>query len=591
MMASMRLYIFRAGKAWAGSRFHRDEKGIALALAIAAMLVLTLVLTSVIFLTSSSARDAHRTNAGQKAYNLAQAGISSALAVLNSNYPASVFPGPSNLLSSAGCPCTSQYATGSVVWNGSLNPAPATAEWRYEWDLTATGSVKNPTGPSANITRKVTAVVPVVIPDTTSIDPSQSTLNWIYGRGITFGQSVIVKSPVFATGDLTLAGTATIGETIPADAAGNPARPNKVNVTGNVLQNNVGSNQNHIGHVDTTTDPAGQLERVYVGGQCKIGNGSLHACTFNSTAGGADWIFRQSATQSTVDAPSFSCCTGVAGLTYANPVTQTTPPGNVVPFWYQNANLGPNTPCYVYYSTGTIPSPLTFDRQGVAQTAVGADNVLDQSATAGRPAFDLTPASAAYDCESQNGQHQLGWNGTNAVFHGIQPGHLKVWGTIFIDGSVTSTANPAIYEGIGALIMTGTFLMSNQQELCVAVTGSNCDTSFAWDPNKAGLFIFAGGDFTTDRSLQQTNANGSGVSIEMKKAQYQGGLFARGIIDASVTGTVVDGPMISAYTDVFAGQSGILTFPPLLFPTSGSSGFSGPLPLARLLTPRQFGGG
>src|SRR2546425_614984 len=94
MMALMRLYLFRAGKAWAGSRLQRDERGIALALSIAAMLVLTLVLTSVIFLTSSSARDAHRTNAGQKAYNLAQSGISSELAILFSNYPTSTFKFP-----------------------------------------------------------------------------------------------------------------------------------------------------------------------------------------------------------------------------------------------------------------------------------------------------------------------------------------------------------------------------------------------------------------------------------------------------------------------------------------------------------------
>ena len=49
--------------------------------------------------------------------------------------------------------------------------------------------------------------------------------------------------------------------------------------------------------------------------------------------------------------------------------------------------------------------------------------------------------------------------------------------------------------------------------------------------------------------------------------------------------------MVSAYSDVAAGQGGELSFPSISFPTSGSSGFTGPLPLPRLLAPRNFGGG
>ena len=83
----------------------------------------------------------------------------------------------------------------------------------------------------------------------------------------------------------------------------------------------------------------------------------------------------------------------------------------------------------------------------------------------------------------------------------------------------------------------------------------------------------------------------AGNVIEIKKGQYQGGLFSASNIDASVTGTVVQGPMVSAYGDVSTWQGGELSFPSISFPTSGSSGFTGPLPLPRLLAPRQFGGG
>ena len=56
-------------------------------LAIVTMLVLTIALTTVMFMTAAGARDAHRSNAGQKASALAESGINNALAVLNANYP------------------------------------------------------------------------------------------------------------------------------------------------------------------------------------------------------------------------------------------------------------------------------------------------------------------------------------------------------------------------------------------------------------------------------------------------------------------------------------------------------------------------
>jgi hypothetical protein len=80
------------------------------------------------------------------------------------------------------------------------------------------------------------------------------------------------------------------------------------------------------------------------------------------------------------------------------------------------------------------------------------------------------------------------------------------------------------------------------------------------------------------------------VGIEIFKGQFQGGLLSANTVDASVTGSVVQGPMVSAYADVSAGQSGVLSFPAIAFPSSGTDGFTGPLPLPELLPPRQFGG-
>src|SRR4051794_1612093 len=91
----------RLGAAW--RRLLHDEEGIALVLAILIMLVLTISLTAVMFITAAAARDAHRTNAGQKASALAESGINNALAVLNANYPGTVgYPGDNRLLTT--CP-------------------------------------------------------------------------------------------------------------------------------------------------------------------------------------------------------------------------------------------------------------------------------------------------------------------------------------------------------------------------------------------------------------------------------------------------------------------------------------------------------
>src|SRR4051812_23676198 len=69
----------RVVSAW--GRLLHEEEGIALILAIVTMVVLTAMLTAVIFLTAAGARDAQRTNAGQKASALAESGINNALAV------------------------------------------------------------------------------------------------------------------------------------------------------------------------------------------------------------------------------------------------------------------------------------------------------------------------------------------------------------------------------------------------------------------------------------------------------------------------------------------------------------------------------
>jgi Tfp pilus assembly protein PilX len=592
----------------------RDERGIALIMALGIMFVLTIALGTTIFLTAAAARDAHRTNAGQKAYAFAEAGLNNAIAVLNTNYPGTtIYPGNGNLLlsttltspvttlpasttvnvastagynsgsntisfgSSGAVTCTgitstsftgciggfagtypagtvvaraNSFGANSVAWYGSLVNVPTNPKWKWEWDLTAFGRVKNPTGPTADLVRKATAVVPVVIPDSTSVNPGTTSIDWVYGLGdVTFSNSVNVAARVYAGHDIKLLNSATIDETIPASLT----LPAQKNVIAAEHDLNLGSPQNQVGHVHGTADPANDLGEIHVGNQCESqANPTGHACAWGATD--KIWGVTHDSVMPTFTKPTLTCCSPIGSATPPNP--------SYMGFWYLNAGLGPKSPCATF--TGT---PLTFD----------TDNSINESVYSRSTPFDLT--GAAYSCTSADGQTKLAWNGTT----------LTIKGTVFIDGSATSSSRVGKYVGKGTIILSGLYSMGNQTALCVNLASpSNCDTSANWDADTNALVIVADG---VDASHLSTALPAPGTSISIQKGNFQGLLLGYGNIDASVAGTVVMGPIVSVYGVVNAGQTGTLQFPPITFASSGTDGLTGPLPLPQLLSPIQFGGG
>jgi Tfp pilus assembly protein PilX len=598
-------------------RLQHDEEGIALVLAILIMLVLMIVLGTVIFMTAAAARDAHRSNAGQKASALAESGLNNALAVLNANYPGiTIYPGNGNLLLSTtltapvtlpastinvastlgyntgtntisvgpsrvvtctGITATSftgctggvagTYATGtsvaratasgsgSTIWSGTLVNVPSNPSWKWQWQLTSSGRVPNPTGPAADVVRTTTAIVPVIIPDSASVDPGTSAVDWIYAlNDITFGQSVIVAAPVYTGHDLTLTNTSTISETIPASLT-QPARPNRIAVGHDLTLVNP---QNSVGHVNGTADPANDLAEVHVGHLCSSKNNPTpHACVWGATDKIWGVIHDNVIPPDFITVPTLTCCAPVA---WAVPADGTSHPASpsYMGFWYLNAGLGPRTACAT--TSGTPPN---FDT---------GDNTINQSAYAQGSPFDIT--GATYSCTSADGKTMLAYDATSRT--------LTVKGTIFIDGSARSSATNAKYVGKGTIILSGIYSMANNTVLCVNLNGSgnSCDATAPWDADTTAMAIVADGldPMTSD-------------SIDIKKGNFQGLLLGNGNVDASVSGTLVIGPMVSVYGNVLAGQSGILQFPPISFASSGTSGLTGPLPLPQLLSPINFGGG
>jgi hypothetical protein len=539
-----------------------DESGIALVMALGIMLVLTIGLTTTIYLTSSSQRHAHHSNAGQKAYALAEAGLNNAVAVLNAHYPSTTtYPGdtpPGTFLPQR----TTPYSEGTATWKGELRFVNG-AGWTWEWLITSTGAVKNPTGPgTADVTRTVQTEVPVVTVPTQPVG-TDGTLNWIYaGDSARFFNSVTIASPVYTWHNLNLENGAAI-----SGVPGIPGVVQKLAVGGDPV---AGGNLTMEQKADTVGEDQ-PLAAVHIQGLCasKWVSPALHACIWGDTPApmpeppGWDTDHVWGAVQDNTVPPD---------LIIKPELTSTQ-----MTFWYQNANLGPNIPC----NGSPVPGQPVFDT---------GDNTINNSATP-TAAFNLTPSTGDYTCQNIVGGQKIGelsWNHTSMV--------LKVTGTVFIDGSATVDSagypgNPVFtYDGQGTIVLSGTFAMKNAK-MCAIVSGSDCDTvATHWDPNARALVIVAAGDGGASGVQSQGNVVPAGAGIDLKGSSFQGALVADKNINVETTSNM-QGPMVSVYHRVDSGQTGTLTFPAVHFAPSGGGGITQPLPTAILLSPQNYSGG
>ena len=539
-------------------------------MAIGIMFVLTITVSSVMVYTAASAGHANNSNAGQKAYALAEAGVNNAFAVLNAKY----YPGMTDAFpgNPAWVPATTTtYETGTANWGGTLEGPLVSSPWKWQWRIESTGTVQNPTGPgAAPVTRKATAIVPIIIPTTT---PASATgpLNFLYsGSDMWFQNSVHVKAPVYVTRDLHLESTAKIDGEAEKAAIGRDL----------YLKNP----QNQIG-LTGGSDP--RIAEIHVVRWCSSkATPALHICGPSNAQWDNDAIL------ATVHdnvippgpppfisfIPKLTCCAPYGGtIAPAGPAAG--PPDNPsnMGFWYQNADLGPFAPCTT--STG---SPPKFD------TASGvADNSINWSASPST-VINLTP-NASYTCKSMVGSTTLGelsWDNSTKL--------LRVKGTIFFDGSITIFPSAvARYEGQATIVTSGTFGMKNAS-MCATHPGYTgaCDytATSPWDPNKSALVIVADGLAGAGSAQGQGSDFDPGDGIHLKSADFQGALIANHSVTTETTARM-QGPMISVYDGVFAGQSNDLIFPPILFAPSGGGGIISDPPKPALLAPQNFGGG
>jgi Tfp pilus assembly protein PilX len=480
-------------------RLLRRQDGITLVMSIGILGVLTMTGTALIYYSSTNARTAEYSDDKSSAYDLAEAGINEMMAILSrpeNNSLNKYLLGYQN--GGTVVHTTHTYDRGTVEWWGTLDEAAAT------WALTSVGRIKNSTGSSAaDATRTLSAQVPVT--PTTTQPLNNPSWNYIYSTrtgnlcDMTLDNTVSVKTRLYVAGNLCLKQSANIvgGTNV------------SVVVRGSIDQY---SSQNFVG---SSTTPVHELS---VGNGCEWFNNTAHSpCQNGAGSSGFDNVWASTIT--------------------SNPVLLQAPVADW-DGWYLNASPGPYYPCTT--QSGTVP---TFDNdQGSAQAP---DVTKRNTSVAG--VFNLV-GSSSYTCKTAGGE--LSWNPTSSNSDTYGPAKtLTIRGTIFIDGYVKiepSTAGTTYqYSGQGALYVSGTVVVKNV-DFCGGVTsdGSDCDFS-AWDPNTELLTFVANG------SGGQTDV-GSGVSIEIKSAHFQGALYGTNKIQLD-TSSKVDGPLVGS--EVVLGQS------------------------------------
>jgi Tfp pilus assembly protein PilX len=485
-----------------------DERGVALALAIMMMLVLTASVTTALYVTRSSASGSHLSKSRVVATNLAESGINNAMAVLrlptnNALNPTVFCPGTTQVTINGQtvCKTTNSYPGGTVTWWGTLDGFG-------RWSLTSVGTVKNPTGSAGgDVTRTMTASVQV---HPTLTQPLNTPIwDYIYSTkpasplptcDMTVTSSVTIASPLYVEGNLCLNQQSAITKG-PLIVRGRLYLANK---------KTSGNPGNYVGQA------AAPVSDVHI----------VNGCDYNNTL-------------YTSPCPKDGTANIWAGVSDATVPTTLSPPIPNYNQWYLNASPGPYAPCATIDGNAPIAGYPVFDSP-VSTAYDSATRLTFRNNN--QPVQDLTPASS-YRCQTAAGE--LSWDAALKK--------LTIHGTIYIDGSLY-VQNGAVnqYTGQGVIYLSGTFLVKNSS-FCGKVYNGACDNRNpslgGWDPNTSLVCIVAEG---TGGQVS------SGDSVQLVSSAMQGAAYANGNVDIGTTSTFA-GPLVGS--SVILGQSVTTSFP------------------------------
>jgi len=218
----------------------RDERGVALPMALGATVVLTALAAAIFLYASTNQSAAERSRADQRAYGLAEAGLSYAMSTLkNAADPYSPSAVPETTVALPG---------GSVTYRGTLSG--------NLWTLSGTSSVANPTGPGVAAVSRTASMQAQV---TTVTVGDRRPWNYLFvdqpSGCFTLSNTVTLEIALYVRGNLCLENNTLV-------------RGPAVHVLGNVYVN---SPQASIG---TATNP---IPEFLATGSCYY-NGALTTC-------------------------------------------------------------------------------------------------------------------------------------------------------------------------------------------------------------------------------------------------------------------------------------------------------------------------
>lgn len=531
----------------------RDERGMALVMAIGVSFVLAILGASVVIFTTSNEKHSNRVSAATRAYSIAQAGIDNAAGQLSqangnpdlgavtltanpgqtatNNWIRTICATPGN--------CTKSIDGGTVTWDGWLETTCADGLcgdetndiYHHVWHLTATGRVPNPAGPG-QVSRTVTADVELAPKPSQTVNADA--WKYVYSKkvgatpksGEPFGcdeyiyNNTTLRSPMYVSGNLCIENSAElIGPTPPAVTP-----PVTLIVKG---QTWLSASSSYIGWDKGPPEALQKVNHAYLDQGCIFKNGALH-----SPCGETDQVFTM----------------GNGGFSEIYP---TTIPGPIAAFedWYAYASPGPTSPCDPTLANGSVNAPNFDDRVATGQ----GDGLKNES----KGLLNLTPSTYDYSCKTQTGS--LSWTRGS----GGAPGQLTINGTLYWDGDAEVNGIGRVdYTGVGALYLTGSFYM-RQSTVCANYASPTSETC-----------SFSGWDFTNNMMVIVAEGEGSpassGMSISLDQSTYQGALYAKRSIEVA-TSANSQGPMV-AEQEVIKNNSDTQDFPDNLTVPFGTPG-------------------
>lgn len=368
---------------------------------------------------------------------------------------------------------TASFGPGeTVTWTPTRIVGGTAAIPSYKWRISSVGTVRNPSS-TGSISRTVTADIRLKPTRVQTRDAAA----WKY-----------VYS--WKTGD---------PDGCDLELPNNPTVQSSIYIAGNFcLDNNSSVVGPTVGSPDVDVNVRGNIVLLKAGND--VGTAARPLTTLN-VGGALGCKFRANPYHNPCTAADHTRPDSTVGVSVAQPVANFTE-------WYTEASPGPMKPCET--STGTPP---TFD----SDTTPGNGKLTN---------VIHLDTMASFTCQTVLGR--LDWDFATRT--------LTVDGTIFIDGSIDLSSGDVLqYDGLGAIYLSGTFMMS-QTQLCGAVSAGVCDTT-GWNTAQDVLLIAAEGpsDF----------AGCSQCSVLLEQAaMFQGALYGEYNMGFQNSASV-HGPMVA----------------------------------------------